>query len=112
MASQYRNFLRLLESWPIDKTKTYRDLGLHIREQVKANFASGGISTNISEQECDQTYNSLKRLCDNYYGNLHVRHSRSSASGLTAEQCNSVLSTEFLEYLDKNDSFLNRLIKK
>jgi len=112
MASQYRNFLKLLEAWPVDKTKTYRDFGLHIRDKVKANFASGSVSSIISEKECEKIYNSLKRLCDNHYGELHKRHSKSSASGLTAEQCNSVLSTEFLEYLEKKSTFLGRFTRK
>lgn len=108
MASHYKNFLRLLESWPVDKSKQNRDLGQYIRDQVKKNFGSGAITTNINEKECEETYNCLKRISDNHYSNLYKRRSETSATGLTAEQCNAILSTEFLNYINKRERNLFR----
>lgn len=111
MANQYRNFLKLLEKWPIDPTKKKnRDLSLFIRDQLKINFAGGEVGSNIDEEKCKQQYESLKRISDNYYRNKYLRRSHASATGLTAEQCNSVLSDEFLEYLqDKEKHFLSKV---
>lgn len=79
---------------------------------MKAGFTSGGV-TNASEEECDQIYNSLKRLCDNHYGELYKRHSDSSATGLTGEQCQAVLSDESLKYFNEQDkNIIKRLFKR
>ncbi|XP_075222597.1 ubiquinol-cytochrome-c reductase complex assembly factor 2 [Lycorma delicatula] len=99
MAGNYKNFLRLLEKWPIDVTKKKRDIGVFIREQVKLNFTSGGINSTIDQEKCDRAFYSLKRLVDNHYKKLYHRSSFSSATGLNAEQCKTVLSDEFLDNL-------------
>ncbi|RZF40159.1 hypothetical protein LSTR_LSTR010111 [Laodelphax striatellus] len=100
MAGTYKNFLRLLEKWPIDATKKKRDIGIHIREQLKLHFtASGELNPTISQEKCDRRFVSLKRLVDNHHKNVYRRSATSSATGLTAEQCNSVLSDEFLDHL-------------
>lgn len=111
MANQYRNFLRLLEKWPVDPSKKKnRDLSVFIRDQLKINFAGGATDSNIDEKKCRRQYESLKRISDNYYSNKYLRRSQASATGLTAEQCNSILSDEFLEYLQEKDkSFVSKL---
>lgn len=89
-----------------------RDLAQYIRDQVKIKFASGVVSPDINEKECEDTYNSLKKIADNHYFNLYERHSETSATGLNAEQCNSILSTEFLNYINKKDRNLFKKILK
>lgn len=77
---------------------------------MKINFAGGGVGDNIDEEKCRQQFESLKRISDNFYGNKYLRRSGASATGLTAEQCNSVLSDEFLEYLQERDKhFLSKV---
>ncbi|XP_039282955.1 uncharacterized protein LOC120348769 [Nilaparvata lugens] len=76
------------------------DIGLHIREQLKLHFsASGELNPTICQEKCDRRFVSLKRLVDNHHKNVYRRSANSSATGLTAEQCNSVLSDEFLDHL-------------
>ena len=43
---------------------------------------------------------SLERLANNVHGNNFKRLSNSTATGLTADQCSQVLSSEFLHYLN------------
>lgn len=105
MSKSYRNFLKLLEQWPLDPTKTGRDLGQHIREQVKITFKAGDVYSG-DETECNRIHASLKRLADNQYGRLYPRKSNSCASGLSADECHSLLTTEFLEELKKSDEGL------
>ncbi|PSN42690.1 Ubiquinol-cytochrome-c reductase complex assembly factor 2 [Blattella germanica] len=102
MGRSYRQFLKLLEHWPADSTKVGRDLGQHIREQVKISFKSGEINIG-NEAECNRIYSSLKRIADDHYAQLYLRKSRVSASGLSADECQGILSTEFLEELQKSD---------
>lgn len=111
MANHYRNFLRLLEKWPVDQTKKKnRDLSLFIREQLKINFSGGAVDNNVDEEKCTRQYESLKRISSNYYGKKYLRRSQASATGLTAEQCNSILSDEFLDYLqEKEKSFFSKV---
>lgn len=80
----------------------FRDLGLHIREQVKVAFKTGEIYPS-DEDECNRIHASLKRLADNKYGQIYPRKSSSCASGLSADECHVLISTEFLEELKKSE---------
>lgn len=91
----------------------FRDLGQYIRDQLKNNFSSGDINSNASDKECERVYKSLKKLSENHYFNLYKRHSQSSATGFTTEQCNAVLSDEYLAHVNKKETnIFKRLIRK
>lgn len=112
MTSQYRKFLRLIEKWPLDHSKKDRDLGKFIRDRVKIAFESKDKSV-LNTELCNRQYAALNRLADN----THLKHYKiekvSSASGLTPEECNLALSSEFLEYLkEENQGFLSKLFRK
>ncbi|XP_077286386.1 ubiquinol-cytochrome c reductase complex assembly factor 2 [Arctopsyche grandis] len=100
-ASRYRDFMRLLERWPLEPTKSGRDIGERIRECVKIAFNSEQF--NGDPKYCDQQYKSLKNLSDNSYANTYKRNKPYSSTGLTAEECKLLLSNESLEYLKKDD---------
>ncbi|KAI0219127.1 Ubiquinol-cytochrome-c reductase complex assembly factor 2, partial [Lamellibrachia satsuma] len=91
--SRYRKFLRLCEEWPLDKTKTGRDLGAFIRKQVADAFNKGE-SSNIDPQQCDRVYESLMKVKTNYYKNMYSRAPEKGCSGLSAEECNVMVSSE------------------
>ncbi|XP_046750835.1 ubiquinol-cytochrome-c reductase complex assembly factor 2 [Diprion similis] len=105
MAGYYKKYLTLLQSWPLDKAKVGKDLGQHIRDQVKLAFSKGDLNK-VDEKRCDSYYNSLQRIATNHHGKLHKRTLNSTASGLTGDQCNSVLSPEFLKYWKEEESGL------
>ncbi|KAJ9579538.1 hypothetical protein L9F63_004797 [Diploptera punctata] len=102
MANSYRNFLKLLEHWPVDTTKLGRDFGQHIREQVKVAFKGGELKI-VDEAECNRIHASLKRLANNHYGQMFVRENKVSSTGLSAEECGAILSNEFLEELSTSE---------
>lgn len=101
--------MKLLEQWPVDPTKVGRDLGQHIRERVKIAFKAGEVY-HWDENDCNRIHASLKRLAGNQYGQMYPRNSKSSASGLSAEECHALLSNEFLEELKKSEQgFFSKL---
>ncbi|KAI4504098.1 hypothetical protein M0802_000569 [Mischocyttarus mexicanus] len=112
MAGNYRNFMKLLKSWPLDKTKLDRDLGQHIRDQVKLTFSKGDITTPVDQEQCNRYYASLKRIISNHYGQIYTRSYTSTASGLTAEQCNIALSPEMKEFLEEKKKFFAKINKQ
>lgn len=81
---------------------------------MKLNFTSGEINKKIDQEKCDRQFYSLKRLVDNHYKKLYNRSSVSSATGLNADQCKTVLSDEFLDHLadQRNKIVLNIFDKK
>lgn len=93
-ASRYRKFLKLCESWPIDASKTDRDLGLYIRQRVADGFRQGETSQ-INERDCDRMYDSLHRITVDTYRNRYPMHGEHlGATGLRLEDCRHVSSTE------------------
>ncbi|CAH1797258.1 unnamed protein product [Owenia fusiformis] len=97
-AARYKNFLRLCKNWPLDKSKTGRDIGERIRAKIGEAFRQGETTT-LNEAECDRLYASLSRLNTNYYKNLYKRNGDSTAMGATQEECNLVISNEGQEAL-------------
>ncbi|XP_031833832.2 ubiquinol-cytochrome c reductase complex assembly factor 2 [Nomia melanderi] len=110
MAGTYRNYMKLLESWPLDESKAGRDIGQHIRDQIKIAFAKGEAAAPLDREVCDRYYVSLQRIASNYYGQKYARTRNNSASGLTREQCNLALTPEMLEYFQADErGFFKRL---
>ncbi|EDV41563.1 uncharacterized protein Dana_GF17543 [Drosophila ananassae] len=98
MSALYQRFLKVLEKWPADKSKAGRDLGEQIRKQVtKLTSLKGG----ATDQGLDLQIGALERLSNNVYLRKYPRTFDSTATGLTAAQCNQVLSSEFLQYLNE-----------
>ncbi|XP_037952266.1 ubiquinol-cytochrome-c reductase complex assembly factor 2 isoform X3 [Teleopsis dalmanni] len=107
MSAQYQRFLKLLEKWPTDKTKVGRDLGEQIRKQVKKLTNPAGL-TNEANEQLGKQIDALERISNNVYANKYKRIHTSTATGMTAEQCNQVLSSEFLQYLNDESEKKNR----
>ncbi|KAK0087031.1 hypothetical protein PV325_001875 [Microctonus aethiopoides] len=103
MAGTYKNYLKLLESWPVDKSKVSRDLGQYIRDQVKIAFSKGDVATAFDKTKCDRNYNILKLIASNHYGKLYPRTQNSTATGLTSEQCHIALSEGFGKFMQEEN---------
>lgn len=112
MTTQYKKFTRLLAKWPVDATKGERDLGKFIRDKVKLAFESSE-KQNLDSELCNRQYNSLNKLADNHYKNKYKRKHSSTATGLSTEECNVILSNEVLEYLkEENKGFFSKIFGK
>lgn len=112
MTTQYKKFIRLIAKWPVDNTKGERDLGKFIRDKVKLAFESDN-KQNLDSDLCKRQYNTLNKLADNYYKNKYKRKFNSTATGLSNEECNLVLSDVVLEYLkEENKGFFSKVLNK
>ncbi|KOX77270.1 putative methyltransferase-like protein 15 like protein [Melipona quadrifasciata] len=92
----YRNYMKLLEAWPLDNSKPGRDLAQHIRDQLKLAFAKGEASE-VNREQCDRYYMILKKISTNHYGQMYNRTFSSTATGLTKDQ---FMINEVLHYLE------------
>lgn len=81
-----------------------RDLGEHLREQLKSTLGSSTITTVAANESLDKQIDALDRLSRNIYADKYRRVFNSTASGLTGAQCNQILSSEFLRYLREQDA--------
>ncbi|NXI09500.1 UQCC2 factor, partial [Irena cyanogastra] len=99
-ASRYRRFLRLCEEWPVEETKQQRDLGSFLRQRVAQAFREGE-NTPISDPEaCDQMYESLVRIHTNFYKNKYPRLKDTTFTGVTVEDCRTILATDILKQME------------
>lgn len=90
----------------------YRDLGKFIRYKVKEAFDPSA-KQNLDTELCNRQYNALNRLADNHYKNKYKRTITSTATGLSVEECNLILSNEVLTYLkEENKGFFSKIFKK
>ncbi|XP_058982506.1 ubiquinol-cytochrome-c reductase complex assembly factor 2 isoform X2 [Musca domestica] len=101
MSALYQRFLKVLEKWPADKSKVGRDLGEQIRKQVTNLSNPAALTAEVTAQITKQI-DSIERLANNTYGRKYKRVYDSTATGLSAQQCNQVLSSEFLQYLNED----------
>ncbi|KAJ8962698.1 hypothetical protein NQ318_001095 [Aromia moschata] len=105
-AGNYKRILDLLEKWPIDKSKVGRDLGEFLRFYINKAYKENRFESNF--KYWDKQYLSLQKLVNNYHKNKYKRSLSSSATGLTAQQCNIALSNQFLEELGKEEKSVFR----
>lgn len=110
-ALRYRNFLRLCEEWPLDKSKAGRDLGAVVRQKIAEAFKQGETS-DIDTKECDRIYNSLRKINSNHYKHRYNRSQNMGCTGLTLEQCRTVLSNEGVEVLHSEEKSFFTSVKK
>ncbi|CAH0728169.1 unnamed protein product, partial [Brenthis ino] len=112
MTSQYKKFTKLIAKWPVDNTKGERDLGKFIRDKVKAAFETSN-KQNLDSEHCNRQYNTLNKIADNYYRDKYKRTRHSTATGLSTEECNVILSSEVLDYLkEENKGFFGKIFNK
>lgn len=110
MTTQYKKFIKLIAKWPLDVTKGDRDLGKFIRDRVKFVFESPE-KHNLDSEYCNRQYQALNRLADNHYRNKYKRTKSSTATGLSTEECNLILSNEVLAYLkEQNKGFFRKIL--
>uniref|UniRef100_A0A182Q4S2 Mitochondrial nucleoid factor 1 n=1 Tax=Anopheles farauti TaxID=69004 RepID=A0A182Q4S2_9DIPT len=102
MSQHYKKFLSLLERWPIDKSKVGRDLGQYLRDQLTAVLGSSNIIA-VKDDRLNRQFRSLENIVNDVNAHRYPRTLNSTATGLSGEQCREVLSTEFLQILQKKD---------
>ncbi|KAL5275081.1 UQCC2 family protein [Megaselia abdita] len=105
MSIHYQKFIKILEKWPIDKSKAGRDLGEKLRRHLQELSNPVIVGFNAQSEELNNQIDALDRLSNNVCGKMFQRKFKSTATGLSAEQCSQVLSSEFLNYLNEEKGF-------
>lgn len=100
MSQHYNRFLKLLERWPVDQSKIGRDLGQYLRDQLKSVLGGSNIIA-VKEDRLLRQHQALKNIVNDVHAKAYPRVYNSTATGLTGDQCREVLSSDFLEYLNK-----------
>ena len=91
----------------------YSDLGQHLRDQVKVFFPKGESSKIADPEECLKRIESLERIANNFYGKKYPTNCKTTATGLTPEQCAVANTTEFMQALEQNKlGFFGQLKEK
>ncbi|CAF0811521.1 unnamed protein product [Didymodactylos carnosus] len=101
----YFDLIRLFKQWPIDKSKTGRDLGEALRKQFSDSFSSGENSS-VDVAYWTKFYSDMKYLISNEIRDTYPRDRDWTASGMSAEQIRWILSNKSLEM---NKKFAKRL---
>jgi len=105
-ASQlYFDLIRLFKQWPIDKSKTGRDLGENLRQQFSQAFVLGE-NSQVNSTEWTRFYDNMKLLISNDIKNRYPRDRNWTASGLSREQLRFILSNKSLQ---ANKDFMKKL---
>ncbi|KAK3803904.1 hypothetical protein RRG08_059770 [Elysia crispata] len=102
-ATRYRNFLKLCEQWPVDKSRSERNLGTVLRKRVMESFSKAE-ATVVDEAKCDRAYASVQRIVTDTHRNRWMRSRITNASGATAESLDKTLSDEGLMELEAEGS--------
>lgn len=114
-ATRYRNFFKLCEAWPVDPTKTGRDLATVIRQRVADAFKMGENSEVADPAKCDKDFKSLHRLTTDFYKTKYEDRTAKrtvGATGLSHEECHAVMSSEFLEDMKQERTGFFRKLKQ
>lgn len=86
----------------------FRDLGEHLKSYVDRAYKENKFESDI--KYWDKQYISLQILVKNEHKNKYQRSLNTTATGLTAEQCNLILSNDILNELEEeNQSLIKRI---
>lgn len=75
-------------------------MGQYLRDQLTAVLGSSNIVA-VKNDRLQRQFHSLENIVNDVHANRYPRTLKSTATGLTGEQCREVLSTEFLEIIQK-----------
>jgi hypothetical protein len=96
----YNKFIDLVQRWPIDKSRTGKDLGERLRQFVAAEFPHGPIS-NANEGKLSKDFDSFNRIANNEYRDRFPRkYPGTTVLGLELEEYKFATSNEGLAFIN------------
>ncbi|KAK3611447.1 hypothetical protein CHS0354_027172 [Potamilus streckersoni] len=111
-AMRYKQFMRLLEEWPVDKSKAGRNIAELIRKKVADGFKQGE-HTAIDLDKCDRAYESLQKINTDFYKKKYFRETKRGVTGLEATMCSYVISNEGIKQMnEENKGMIRRILSK
>jgi len=108
----YKNFVRVLEKWPLDKNKQGKDLGESLRVLFSKSFPAGSTSV-VNEKAIQKQIFALEALISDKSFKAYPRESKSTFTGLDYETLMQITTTEMMqqasEQAGQKISFLQKL---
>ena len=111
MSQSYKSFVRVLEKWPVDKSKKGRDLGEAIRRFIVKSYPQGGGSV-VEEAGLSRQAAALKRLVDNQHKENNPRVGTATFTGVSQENLQKITDVDFMEKMreaEEQRAFLGKL---
>lgn len=100
--SLYRSYCNVVARWPLDKSKTSRDLAVFIHDRVNLLFPNGD-RTEINDQtrlkSIQDEIEALNRIVSDHHRLSVSMKNVSASSGLKLEELQSINSTESLKQM-------------
>ena len=100
----YKDYLALLEKWPLDKLKEGRDLAQELRRQFRAEFTHGERTNVKNLKESQERLASWKRLCNNEHLKRYPRaFSARPAANVKVEHLPHAASVYFMKFAQQEN---------
>eukprot|EP00088_Acartia_fossae_P027205 TRINITY_DN27950_c0_g2_i1.p1 TRINITY_DN27950_c0_g2~~TRINITY_DN27950_c0_g2_i1.p1 ORF type:complete len:147 (+),score=11.82 TRINITY_DN27950_c0_g2_i1:58-441(+) len=113
MGSQtYRNFIKVIEKWPLDKSKEGKDIGEGLRLLLSSNFPSGPNSVLSDERHMKRQIEAAKFLAEDRLLKKYPRIYDSTFTGLPIEDLTQITSVEVLGQMTENADNKKTLVQR
>ena len=104
-AHRYKQFLRVIENWPLDATKgKQRDLGALLRDRFAAEFKQGELSEIRDPEKCNKMLTSLENIVNDRHKMYYRCDLEKGALGGDMETAHLAVSDEVLNSLKSQRS--------
>lgn len=99
MSTSYRSFIKVLEKWPIDKTKAGKDLGEDLRKLFSHTFPQGS-STGVQDvKQLNRQILALEKLTEDANKIKFPCSSNNTFTDMDIELLQEITSTETMKLL-------------
>jgi len=97
----YNKFLDLVKRWPVNESRTGKDLGERLRKFVAEEFPQGPIS-NVNEVKLNKDFDSFNRIINNEYRDKFPRkYPGTTVLGLDLEELKFGTSNEGIAFINE-----------
>jgi len=97
----YKNFMKVLEKWPVDPLKKGKDVGEGLRLLFSKEFPSGPNSILTDEKHVNRQIYASRLLCEDHFVKKYPRVYDSTFTDLQVEDLKQITSTELMSELSE-----------
>lgn len=110
--STSNGFSNFRMNFVIEILRNCSDIGEHLRHKVSKGFPQGE-SSKVNIEEWTKFVEHLENIANNKSLKSHPRILKSSATGLSVDECKEIVSTDFLKFLQGQENLISETgIKK
>lgn len=100
----YKNFVKVLEKWPLDKAKKGKDVGEALRVMFGQTFPQGSSTIVKDEKTVNRQILALQRLVDSSSKTKYPCDEVTTFTGLEIDQLKQITSTEVMSQMSEDSS--------